>query len=329
MNGEIRFTGKERAVLAPIGKPASPDPGCIMGKTLYSLISPGTELNAGFLQEHVKPATTGYASVFEVEEIGEGVDSAAIGDRFLCMHPHKSYQQVPVKEAIPVPAKLDPAEAAIARLLNIGMTTLMTTKARPGDNVLITGAGPIGFLSALLFARSGYEVMLCDPDEARLRKAQQAGIQRAVKEIPIQDSVWQGKVSLVLECSGHESAAIDSCHMLRKGGELVLAGVPWNRYTDRYAQELLSLVFHRYVTLRSGWEWELPIVSQDFMPHSVQENLRTGLRWLAEGLFDASPHIRKVSPMHAQEAYTELAGRQVEELFVLFDWTRMEGEHAE
>ena len=31
-----------------------------------------------------------------------------------------------------------------------------------------------------------------------------------------------------------------------------MVGVPWRRQTDAYAHELLSLVFHKYVVLRSG-----------------------------------------------------------------------------
>jgi hypothetical protein len=76
------------------------------------------------------------------------------------------------------------------------------------------------------------------------------------------------------------------------------------------------------IVLRSGWEWELPRFSQDFMPYSVQSNLQTGLRWLAEGLFDAIPQILKVSPAQVQSTYSGLANRSFNELFIMFDWTQ-------
>lgn len=321
MSRAIYFTGKERAELVPADLPVKPAPGHLLGKSLFSLISPGTELHSGFLKEHGEPESTGYATVFEVEQVGEGISSVSVGDRFLCMHPHKSIQHVALNDAIPLPPGLDPAAATIGRLLNIGMTTLMTTKARPGERVLVTGAGPIGFLSALLFHRCGYKVMLCDPEESRLRNAKLAGIPLVANALPTDDPAWKGNVALVVECSGHESAAIDGCQMIRKGGEIVLAGVPWKRQTERFAQGLLSAVFFRYAVLRSGWEWELPVFTEDFRPNSVHSNIRTALQWLAEGLFETGQHLRKVSPEQAQAVYEGLAGRRFQELFVVFDWS--------
>ena len=68
-----------------------------------------------------------------------------------------------------------------------------------------------------------------------------------------------GEVSLVLECSGHEQGAVDGCRVVRKRGEVVLIGSPWVRRTDLTAHELLHLVFHRYVTLRSTRDVPLPL----------------------------------------------------------------------
>lgn len=324
MIGAIRFHGNGRAKLEPVQAPVHPAPGHVLGRTLYSLTSPGTELNYGFLPPQERPVPTGYASVFRVEETGEGVAAVQPGDIALCMGPHQSFQHAAESDVVPVPSGLDPAVAAIARLMNIGMTALMTTKARPGDQVLVTGAGPVGFLSAALFQRCGFKVMLCDPDANRLQAAEKAGIQRVSETIPEHDSEWRDHVSLVLECSGNEAAVSAGCRVVRKGGEVVLAGVPWKRYTELSAHELLSLVFHRYVVLRSGWEWELPRHPQDFRPHSTFANFATLLRWLSEGMIDASPLMRKASPREAQSVYEGLAERRFGELFVLFDWTLLE-----
>lgn len=57
-----------------------------------------------------------------------------------------------------MPDGLASETAVIARLMSVSMTTLMTTKARPGDRVVITGAGPVGFLAAHL---SGLAATVC------------------------------------------------------------------------------------------------------------------------------------------------------------------------
>ena len=61
-------------------------------------------------------------------------------------------------------------------------------------------------------------------------------------------------------------------------------GVPWTRQTELTAHDVLSEVFHRYVVLRSGWEWEIPRHAADFRPHGIYGNFRTALRWLSESL---------------------------------------------
>lgn len=56
-----------------------------------------------------------------------------------------------------MPDGLASETAVIARLMSVSMTTLMTTKARPGDRVVITGAGPVGFAAHL----SGLAATVC------------------------------------------------------------------------------------------------------------------------------------------------------------------------
>jgi threonine dehydrogenase-like Zn-dependent dehydrogenase len=173
---------------------------------------------------------------------------------------------------------------------------------------------------------SGYEVLLSDIDDARLEAAQHAGVKHVIHSKHLNDCDWKEQVSLVLECTGNEAATIEGGKMLRKGGELVLEGVPWKRNTDQYAHELLHLVFHRYIHLRSGWEWELPKFSSEFRPHSTYSSLELGLKWLAEGLLRTDSQIHKVSPLQVQETYINIANRKYNELFIMFDWSQIREE---
>ncbi len=322
MDYAVQFTGKRRAALVKQARPAVPEKGYILGTSLFSLISPGTELENGFFLDHDQAVSTGYATVFYVDQVGEGVENVQVGDIVFCRQVHQSYQHLPADEIIIVPPGLDPAFAVLARLMNIGMTALMTTRAKPGDHVFITGAGPVGLLTAIIFQRCGYKVMLSDPIEARLESARAAGIVNTALNVPAHDSLWIGQTALVLECSGHEAAVIDAFKIIRKGGEIVLTGVPWKRNTDHYAHELLSLVFHNYAILRSGWEWELPIVSQEFRPYSFHGNIQTSMNWLCDRSNGLEELIRKVSPYDVQQVYEGLAQRSIQEPFVMFDWRK-------
>jgi threonine dehydrogenase-like Zn-dependent dehydrogenase len=236
---------------------------------------------------------------------------------------HRSFQQVEARAARHVPKDLHPEKAVLARLMGVSMTTLMTTTARPGDRVLITGAGPVGFLAAQMFALSGYDVLVAEPDAVRRRQVEQSGIRSAFAKTPFEDASIAGTVALVVECSGHEEAVLDACRVVRRRGEVVLVGVPWRRQTDAFAHELLSLVFHKYVVLRSGWEWELPHHAADFSPHSIHTGFDTALRWLADRRIRTDGLITQADPRDAQRTYQDLLHRRADGLFTVFDWTRL------
>jgi len=233
---------------------------------------------------------------------------------------HRSVQQQDADSVVPVPAGLPPQEAVIARLMGVSLTTLMTTKARPGDIVLVTGMGPVGYLCAHLFANSGYDVRIVEPNAARRTMAEKSGLKAVDLSLPADIQSIQGKVALVAECSGHEKAVLDGARMLRKAGELVLIGVPWKRRTDITAHEILSLVFFNYIVLRSGWEWELPHHASDFRPHSIFGGYQLALRWLAERRIPLEGLISLRDPADAQSVYQELHSGKMQGLFQVFDW---------
>jgi threonine dehydrogenase-like Zn-dependent dehydrogenase len=124
----------------------------------------------------------------------------------------------------------------------------------------------------------------------------------------------------VLECSGHDGAALDAVKSVRSGGEVVLVGSPWTRKTDATAHDLLVEVFHRYVVLRSGWEWHIPALETPFTGPSAERNTRLALRWLLDGTIDVSGMATRHSPAEAQSVFEALADRTAPAVTALFDW---------
>lgn len=317
----VTFTAREQAALLPTDPPGALKADQIRGRTLRTLVSPGTELQCHYLGEAF-PTVPGYAAVFEVEEVGEAVAGIQSGDRCFCMGPHRSYQQEAASKVLPVPEGLPSARALLARLMGVSMTTLMTTSARPGDPVLVTGAGPVGFLAAHVFQAAAYPVLVVEPDPNRQKQMADSGSIAVAGHVPLQKPGFAGSVALALECSGHEAAALQACQSVRMGGEVVLVGVPWKRQTELYAHQLLDVVFHRYAVLRSGWEWALPLIDSPFHPHSIFTGLQTALRWLADGRVSVPESaFWHVSPKEARDVYQDLLNRRAEGLFTCFDWS--------
>jgi threonine dehydrogenase-like Zn-dependent dehydrogenase len=317
----ITITAREQAELLPIERDARPlGPREVTGRTLASLVSAGTEL-AGAYQGSSFPAWPGYAAVFEVEAVGSEVADLRVGERAFCMGPHRSYQRLAREGALPVPDGLAPEQAVFARMMSVSMSTLTTTTARPPAPVLVTGLGLVGHLAAKIFASCGYEVTACDPSASRRQMAEASGLRRVLAAVPLEEPGFSGEVALALECSGHEQGALDGCRVVRKRGEVVLIGAPWQRRTELFAHELLHAVFHRYVTLRSGWEWELPLHPTEFRPGSIYGSLAAALRWLAEGRVPVAGLYERLPPGEAQRAYQDLMHQRLPRLAVVFDWS--------
>ena len=315
----ISITAREHAELVPLAPLATLGPKEVRGNTIVTLVSPGTELSCNYLGTQF-PSRVGYAAVFRATEVGAAVVGVQPGDLLFGMGNHQSVQQVDATSAVPVPQGLVPHEAVIARLMAVTMTTLMTTTARPGDLVLVTGAGPVGYLGAHLFKQAGYTVHVVEPNASRREAVQRSGIAVTYPAIPVDDPQIKGRVALVVECSGHEQSVLGALRIVRKRGEVVLVGVPWKRGTDLSAHEILHAVFHNYAVLRSGWDWELPFHPSDFRPHSNTGCFGQALQWLHERRIPLEGLIERHSPRDAQNVYQALLHGAATGLFQVFDW---------
>lgn len=289
----------------------------IRGRTLVTLVSPGTELNSGYLGSDF-PSHPGYASVFQIEDAGSEVRDFRIGDLVFGSGNHAACQQADQGDVIRLPAGLPPEVAVFARLAGVSMSSLNTTIVRPPATVLITGLGPVGILAGQIFGAAGYDVVAVDPMPSRQQAASALGLGNTRGTVELEE--LRDRIHLQIECSGHEQAVLEGCRCVRKGGEIFLVGVPWRRKTEAYSFELLREIFHRYVSVRSGWEWQVPVRPRDFAMNSIMDNLRTAQAWLAEGRLKVEGLGGLYSPERAQEVYSGLLDQSLPTPTAVFDW---------
>lgn len=313
----VTFTARETAELLTESRDVNLGPTEVAGRTDATLVSPGTELNGVYLADTF-PRTPGYAAVFTVEAVGAEVEDIFPGDRRYCTGNHTSYQIKDASVTLPVPNDLDPAVAVYARLMAVTMTTLVTTVARPPDAVIVTGLGPVGNLGAQNFNATGYTVIGCDPDAERRELATRLGIQEVV--VTPSEASKAGDIALQLDCSGYESAVVEGAKVVRKGGEVVCVGTPWARRTELYAHDLLDTVFHNYIHLRSGWEWELPRRPEMLRHRTTFGNQGVALDWLSAGRVRVDGLGARVAPSDAQDVYQSLLHKSNERPTAIFDW---------
>ncbi len=324
MNGlALRVPQPGRVELQPFSDDSPWRDDLIEGPALASAISPGTELAWAYSRQDPQqpPSGTGYAMVFRVARAG--LDSGFVaGETAFAMVGHQSVVRCSGRAAYRVPVGVDPVDAALARLAGVSWSTLTTTAARPPARVAVSGLGIVGNLAAQLFAACGYQVLACDPVAGRRQHLVHHPV-TLCERLPLGDPDWCDQTALVVECSGHEAAVLDACRLVRRGGEVVLVGVPWQRRTDVPAFDVLHAVFHRYVHLRSGWEWEVPTEPTDFRPGAIRTHIVTAMAWLASGRLSAAGIARRADPRDCDAVYRELAQRQGGALTAVFDWTRL------
>ena len=105
---------------------------------------------------------------------------------------------------------------------------------KPGESVLVTGAGPVGMIHSMLLRSMGAKVMMSDVSESRLEFARSSGVQLAVnaakRDVPNSvKSETDGRGSdVVVVASGSPAAIVQALRSVRKGGRVCLFGIPPN-----------------------------------------------------------------------------------------------------
>ena len=308
---------------------------------LYSAVSSGTELAVLTDDQDMHyrrgkppapyPRVPGYASVGKVTAVGEKVKDTQVGDVVFSPIGHTSHNRVDNrrKPVVKVPDSVPPEDSVYVRLCGVSMTTLCTTVARPGAGVAVFGLGVIGNLAAQVFQASGYEVVGIEPTKFRRSTAEACGIRHTLS--PDGDIVagWKEKLGsmpckLVLETSGTTNAVNDATAIAATGAEIVLIGVPWVTSTEFSMSDLVQPIFSKYLHVRSGWEWEIPIFPAGFARGSILQNFQHAMNLLARKQINVAPlRSHLLSPRDAESAYLGLLNDKENYQSVIFDWTKI------
>ena len=293
----------------------------IAGHTICSLISAGTEINGSYNDSqnfNNYPKTSGYAAVFEVEQVGASVSTIRPGDRVMGWLPHASYQRTSVSNVVSIPDSLDSKAAPFARITAVPAASIARFFHRPGTKpALVTGLGNVGIMAMQLYRALGYEVIGMDVDEKRARfVSEQFGLQA----YSVLDESYESTFGIALECSGTQQATLECCRLLGNEGELSLVGVPWKQTADLQSYLILNRIFYKYLRCFSGWECDLPDNPTDTQPDSKLGAIRLALRLLSEGKLRTDGLYSIEKPENIQQIYASLADHSAPASSVILDW---------
>jgi threonine 3-dehydrogenase len=259
------------------------------------------------------PMAVGHEFSGEIVEMGIEVNGFEIGDRVsaeghitcgvcrncragrrhLCMNTFgvgvnrpgafAEYLSVPAFNAFKLPDAISDEMAAILDPMGNATHTALSFDL-VGEDVLITGAGPIGIMAVAIARYAGARhVVITDVNDYRLELARKMGATRAINVTKTSIDETMKELGMVegfdvgMEMSGNPQAFRDMLRTMHHGGKVALLGIPpgdmaidWNQVIFKglilkgvYGREMFETWYKMSSMLQSGLNME-PIITHHF-----------------------------------------------------------------
>ncbi len=200
------------------------------------------------------------------------------------------YLVIPAFNAFKIPDDISDDLAAIFDPFGNAVHTALSFDL-VGEDVLITGAGPIGIMAAAVAKHVGARhVVITDVNEYRLDLARKMGVTRAVNVINeklenvMSDLGMKEGFDVGLEMSGNPSAFNSMLKTMNHGGRIALLGIPpsdmaidWNQVIFKglvikgiYGREMFETWYKMASLLQSGLDLS-PIITHHFSVNDFQK----------------------------------------------------------
>jgi (R,R)-butanediol dehydrogenase/meso-butanediol dehydrogenase/diacetyl reductase len=161
---------------------------------------------------------------------------------------------VPASIVSVLPDSVSDLQGALVEPAAVAAYGVDTAGVRPGDTVLITGAGPIGALASLYASALGARVFVSEVNPTRAALAKSLDVGEVVDPSKIDVVAWVKDqtegigADAVIECSGNERALQTAIAAVRSSGHISQTGL----HTKAASIEPMMLSEHD-ITLTGTW----------------------------------------------------------------------------
>lgn len=266
------------------------------------------------------PMAVGHEFMGEVVALGDEVTGLAVGDRvsgeghITCGHCRNcragkrhlcrntigigvnrqgcfaEYLSIPASNVFQLPDAISDEVAAILDPLGNATHTALSFDM-VGEDVLITGAGPIGIMAVAIAKKIGARhVVISDVNDYRLKLATKMGASRTVnvmhesiKDVMPELNIKEG-YDVALEMSGNPRALNDMLHTMNHGGHVAILGIPphetsidWNQVIFKaltikgiYGREMFETWYKMSSLIQAGLD-VTPVITHRFPIDQFQE----------------------------------------------------------
>ncbi len=290
--------------------------GELLVETLCSVVSVGTEQavysgRAGAAA--VFPYVPGYCLAGHVVQ-AQGGAGAQVGQRVATAGPHASLHLCAASKALLVPEGVSTQAAAAMQQGVVALQGVRRAALRPGQRVLVLGAGLIGQIAAQAARIAGADVTLAARSPERLAPAEALGL-RVRPVAAIGDGF---DAAVVFDVTGNPAAIHDALRAAAPHGRVVLLGSSRGRSdaidAGSWARKAVTLVGAHTNTIpqaddsEGSWTW--------------RREAETYLALLADGRLQVAPLLtRRVAPDAAPALFEALAAGSERGVGIVIDWT--------
>lgn len=285
----------------------------------------GTDLHIyhwdDWAKDHISlPLIIGHEFIGEIAELGSEVTSFQIGDRVsgeghiacgfcrscragrrhICRRNlsvgvtrdgcFAEYVSIPAVNAYRVPSDIPDSVAAILDPLGNAVHASLTYQMA-GEDILITGAGPVGILSVAVARHVGARhIVITDINEYRLNIAKKMGASLALNSTKttlteaMETLGMREGFDIALEMSGHAEAFANMLAYMNHGGKISMLGflpketrIDWNHIIMKgltlkgiYGREMFETWYKMICMLQSGLDIT-PVITHEFKASDYQK----------------------------------------------------------
>lgn len=306
-----------------VGEPA---PGEVCVRTIYSLISIGTETtilhckydaDTHFAKRFGFPIRqTGNQAIGVVEKIGANVQNLSPGQQVFIRKAHASHWMLAEADCSPVPASIPELQAVWCGMAKIAFRAAVAGAFGLGGAVLIIGAGPLGQMTARWALASGVaRIVLADVCADRLALAPD-GVEtvhgRAADLHQQLDTISDGDgFPVIVDSTGNPAVFDRALALISRLGVLVLLGDAGYPAQQKLTSDLMtkgaSIVAAHDKVDRNGWT-----------ERKIDDLYFQSLR---RGAFDVDGLVtHQFKPDACEQAYALVSDNRGAALGVIFDW---------